>query len=63
MFVTEEFLGGVEFKLLIKFKVSIKYLAHATNTSMSRQNDTHCFNRINKSDQSKKFKYELFQVT
>lgn len=52
MFVTEEFFGGVEFKLLIKFKVSIKYLAHATNTSISRQNDTHYFNRINKSDQS-----------
>lgn len=51
MFVTEEFLGGVEFKLLIKFKVSIKYLAHATNTSISQQNDTLCFNRINKSDQ------------
>lgn len=31
MFVMEEFLGGVEFELLIKFKVSIKYLVYVMN--------------------------------
>lgn len=31
MFVMEEFLGGVEIKLLIKFRGSIKYLVYVMN--------------------------------